>query len=111
MAPPTFIARWWRNGQASLRLSVESVRLYVTYRSTTATAAGGFAAERPAGRRYQSTAAGAVLQAPALSSKFGQRYVANRRRRLNTDLLLDAYNIVFAVSHSSSDCFVELSER
>jgi len=30
---------------------------------------GGFAAERPAGRRYRSIAAGAVLQASALTSK------------------------------------------
>jgi len=43
----------------------------------TATAvAGGFAAEHPVGRKYRSIAvggraAGAVLQAPALSSKCG----------------------------------------
>ena len=30
---------------------------------------GGFAAERPAGRRYRSIAAGAVLQASSLTSK------------------------------------------
>jgi len=35
---------------------------------TAATAAGGFAAERPAGRRYQSSSAGAVLQALVLST-------------------------------------------
>jgi len=32
-------------------------------------------------------AVGAMKQAPALSSKCGQRHVDNRRRRLNTDLL------------------------
>jgi len=32
-------------------------------------AIGSFAAERPAGRRYPSTAVGTTLQAPALSSK------------------------------------------
>jgi len=32
---------------------------------------GGFAAQFPAGRRYRSTAAGVLLQAPALSSKRG----------------------------------------
>ena len=36
---------------------------------TPATAAGGFAAERRAGRRYRSIAAGAMLQAPALKCK------------------------------------------
>jgi len=39
--------------------------------STAATAASGFVAERSAGKIYRSTAAGAVQQAPALSSKCG----------------------------------------
>jgi len=38
-----------------------SVRL--SHRSTAATAVGGFAAERPAGRRHQLTAMGAEQQA------------------------------------------------
>jgi len=50
--------------------------------------AGGFAAERPAGRRCRSIAAGALLQAPALSNKCERwRLVDSRRRRLDTDLL------------------------
>ena len=39
--------------------------------STAATAAGKFAAECPAGRRCRLIAAGAMPQAPALSSKCG----------------------------------------
>ena len=53
----------------SIRLSVPST-------------AGGFAAECPARRRYRSIAAGAVLQAPALSIKCGWLLVERRRRRL-----------------------------
>jgi len=55
------------NGRVSVCLSVfPSVRL--SHRSTTAAACGGFAAERHVGRRYRSTAAGAVQQTPALGS-------------------------------------------
>ena len=59
----------------------------MSHRLTAAAAAGGFAADRRAGRRYRSIAAGAVLQAPALSSKCGQRHVESRGTRLNTDLI------------------------
>jgi len=45
--------------QRSVRPSV-----CLSHRSTAATAAGGFAAERPVGRTYRSTAAGAVMQRP-----------------------------------------------
>ena len=77
-----------------------SSRVYVTvrcpsvclsHRSTAATAAGGFAAERHAGRRYRSIAAGTVLQATALSSKCEQCLVESRRRRLNTKLFTLRY--------------------
>jgi len=49
--------------------------LCLSRRSTAATAAGEFAAERPAGRQYKSIAAGALQapccsKAPALSSKY-----------------------------------------
>jgi len=63
------------------------VSVCLSRRSTAAAACGGFAAERRAGRRYRSTAAGAVQQAPALSSKCGQPHVGSRLGRLNTDLL------------------------
>ena len=43
----------------------------LSHRSTAAMAAGRFAAECPAGRRYKSIAAGVVLQAPVLSSRCG----------------------------------------
>ena len=66
-------------------VTVERPSVCLSRQSTAATVAGGFAAERPAGRRYRSTAAGAVLQAPALSSKSGQRHLEIRRRRLKTD--------------------------
>jgi len=56
-------------GAGSIRNGRESVRL--SQRSTAATAAGGFAAKRPVASRDRSTAAGAVLWAPALSSKRG----------------------------------------
>ena len=58
--------------------------------STAAAACGGFAAERPAGRTYRSTAAGAQQQlrrSTALSSKCGQCHVDSRGTRLNADLL------------------------
>ena len=52
---------------------------------------GGFAAECPAGGRYQPTASGATYQHPAdtdLCSKCGQHHVDGQSRRLNTDMLL-----------------------
>ena len=55
-----------------------------SHQPTAATVAGGFAAE---GRKYRSMAAGAVLHAPALSRKCGQRHAVSRRWRLRTDLL------------------------
>ena len=61
--------------------AVMQSRVYVTvvcpssvclfHRSTAATAAGRLAVERSTGRRRRPTAAGAVLEAPALSSKCG----------------------------------------
>jgi len=59
----------------------------VSHQSTAEAAASGFAAEHPAGSRYQQLAAGAVLQALVLSSKCGQHHTESRRRRLNTDLV------------------------
>ena len=58
-----------------------------SHQPTAATVAGGFAAENPEGRKYRSMAAGAVLHAPALSRKCGQRHAVSRRWRLRTDLL------------------------
>ena len=60
-----------------------SVRPFVclSHRSTAAAACGGFVAERPACRRYRSTAV------PALSSKRGQCHVDSRGTMLNTGLL------------------------
>ena len=69
----------------------ESVR--PSHQSTATTVASGFA-ERPASRRYRSTAAGAALQAPALSSKCGQRHAESRRRRLNTNLFCQQIDMV-----------------
>ena len=75
-------AAGFTNGRASVCPSVRLSR-----QSTAATAAGGFAAERRAGRRYRSVAAGAVLQAPALSSKCGHRRVESQRRRINSSCM------------------------
>jgi len=47
---------WSRVYETVGRLSVS-----LSHRSTAATAVGGFAAERPAGKRYQSIAASALL--------------------------------------------------
>jgi len=47
---------------STVYVTVERPSVCLSHSSTAATAAGGFAAERPAGRRHQSTAAGAVLQ-------------------------------------------------
>jgi len=55
-------------------------RVRLSHRSTAALAAAGeFAVERPAGRRYRSTAAGAGAQ-----QQMPQRHVDSRRKRLNT---------------------------
>jgi len=75
-------------------------RIYVTvqcpsvcrfHRSVAAVACLGFAAGRPAGKRYPSTAGADAQQqrrrrGMTLSSKYGQCHVYSRRRRLNTDL-------------------------
>ena len=53
------------------------------HRETAKEAAGRFAADRVSCGH----AAGAVHQAPVLSSKCGQRHVDSRRKRLNTNLL------------------------
>ena len=70
----------------------------LSHRSTAVTAAGGFAAERHDGmwtHRWIAAlltccgrAADAVGQpfGASLSSKYGQRHVDSRRRKLNTDL-------------------------
>jgi len=79
-------------GRPSVRPSVR-----LSHRSTAATAAGGFAAVRRAGVRYRSTAEGAMLQVPALSSKCGQHHVESRRRRHNTNLLIWP-KVAFALS-------------
>ena len=95
---PRMRVRGWLNSRLECSSVRRSVRLSVR-RSTIATSDGAFAAERPAGRRYRSTAAChcAVLQAPELSSKCGQRHVeSRRRRRLNTDLFICA---------QTTDCF------
>jgi len=64
------VAQGLCNGQMSDRPSVR-----LSHRSAGASAASEFAADRPAGRRYRSIAAGcaagAVQQVPALSSKCG----------------------------------------
>ena len=64
----------------SVRLSVPS--------SDCSKAACGFAAERPAGRRYRSIAAGTMQQVPELRSKCGQCHADSQRRRLHMDLFL-----------------------
>ena len=74
------------NGRVSVRPPVSLSR-----RSTAAAECGGFAAERPAGRTYRSTAAGTGAQqqrrrSTAFSSKCEQRHVYRRRRKLHTDL-------------------------
>jgi len=60
-------------------------------RSVNSKQCGRLAAQRPAVRRYRSitarrTCRRAVLRAPALSSKRGQRHADSPRRRLNTDV-------------------------
>ena len=83
----------------SSRIDAARASVCLSHRSTAATGVIWFAAERPAGRRCRSIAdAGAQQQrrppccarqgarSTALSSKCGQRHVASRRRRLNTDL-------------------------
>ena len=51
-------------------------------------------------------AAGALQQAPALSSKREQRHVDSRRRRLNTDLHYTYQHLCFYCLHSCADaCF------
>ena len=81
-------------------VTVERPSVCLSHRSTAAALAGGFAAERSAGRRCRSaaTATGAAYQlqvrsvamasqqAPALSSKCEQCHVDSRLTRLNTDL-------------------------
>jgi len=61
--PAQYVEQGLCNGRASVRPSVRSI-------DSSNGAGGGFTAERSAGRRYRSIAAGAV-QAPALSSKCG----------------------------------------
>jgi len=70
-----------RNGRSSFRPSARLSR-----RSTAATVAGGFAAERRRLQQISIDSWGAVLQAPALISKCGQHHVGSRWTRLNTDL-------------------------
>ena len=76
-----------------------SVCVYA-HRSTAATAAGGYAAERPGCRRYRPIAAGAVQQMPALRNECGQRHVdswadgGGWRRRCLTWLCVRAENLV-----------------
>ena len=69
------------NGRTSVRLSV------CLSRRSTASAASGGRGDAAAVISIDSCgrAVGAVQQAPALSSKCGQRHVESRRRRLNTD--------------------------
>jgi len=55
------------------------VSVCLSHRSTAAKAAGGFAAECPVGRRYQST----KLRAPALSSKREQCHVESQTQSCN----------------------------
>jgi len=86
--PAQYAGQGLCNGRASVRLS---------QRSTAPAVAGGFAAERPVGRRYQSIALGAGVQqqrrrSTALSSKCGQCHVDSRGTRLNRDLF--AYALV-----------------
>ena len=75
------------NGPVSVRRSV-----HLSHLSTAAAACGGFAAGRPADRRYRSIdsggrrAARSTYSAFAFSSKCEQCRVYSRRRRLNTDL-------------------------
>ena len=70
-----------RNGRSSFRPSARLSR-----RSTAATVAVGFAAERRRLQQISIDSWGAVLQAPALISKCGQHHVGSRWTRLNTDL-------------------------
>ena len=63
-----------------------SVCLSVPSIPTAAAACGGFAARRPASRRYRSIAARRVYSSTAVSSKCEQCHVYSRRRRLDTDL-------------------------
>jgi len=75
-----------------------SVRLCVSRRSTATAVCGGFAAERPVGRRYRSTAAG-TLRAPC-SSKCGQRHVCNRRSEET------AYRLVIALFYTKLNTLI-----
>jgi len=68
MLPAWYAQQGLCNDRASVSRSVY-LSVCLSHRSTAATATGGFAAERSTGRRYRSTAASAVLQEPALSSR------------------------------------------
>jgi len=71
--------------------------------STAAAACGGFAAERPAGRTYRSTAAGVGAQqqrrrSTSLSSTCGQCHVDNRGMRLSRDCVYFFFLFVACIS-------------
>ena len=68
-----------------------------------------FAAERPGGTRYRSPAAGAVQQAPPLSSTCGQRHVDSRRRRLDADFV--RYAMVVHGARSVDACLYRINLR
>jgi len=83
-----------RNGWPSVCLSVCPRVCLSVYHSTSAAACGGFAAQRCASGRYQSTAAGAQQQrrrSTALSSKCEQCRVYSWRRKLNTQTRLGSF--------------------
>jgi len=82
------------NGRVSVRLSV------CLSRRSTASAASGGRGDAAAVISIDSCgrAVGAVQQAPALSSKCGQRHVESRQRRLDTDLVYTVSRVVFVLS-------------
>jgi len=85
----TLAVRACRPIRSRVYVAVERLSVRLSHRSTAAAVAGGFAAKRPAGRRYQSSAAGAaytscrraqqhLCRGMALSSKCGQCRVDSR---------------------------------
>ena len=54
-------------------------------------------------------AAGAVQQAPTLSSKHGQRRVDSRRMRLNTDLFTEEREIILRTARTLVNSFTTTS--
>jgi len=81
-----------------------SVRL--SRRSTAATACGRFAAERPAGRTYRSTAADAGAAARRSAANAGSVTLTAELTRLNTDLYIALFAYHFCKSIDANASYI-----